>query len=74
MVYIAYKGILTGGWLIFFLVVFSILAIVGLVWLFLYVETSQRREWKTTTLLIVGNALILAFEIILILVKAGVNF
>ncbi len=74
MAYTAYNGLLTGGWLTFMVVVFSILTIASIIWFILYVEMSQRKNWKMITLLIIICALITAFEIQLILLKINVIF
>ncbi|MCE7741853.1 MAG: hypothetical protein GOP50_05300 [Candidatus Heimdallarchaeota archaeon] len=74
MVYVAYKGMLFGGWLIFLLVLFIILAIAGIIWFILYVEMSQRKNWKMVTLFIVLNSMIVAFAIQLMLLQANVIF
>ncbi|MCK4897078.1 MAG: hypothetical protein KAS47_09720 [Candidatus Heimdallarchaeota archaeon] len=72
MVYTIYNGVLTGGWLTFFLVLFSILTVASIIWFILYIEMSQRRNWKLTTLIVVITSLITAFEIQLILLQIGV--
>ena len=72
MVYTIYNGVLTGNWLIFFLVLFSILTFASVIWLILYIEMSQKRSWKLTTLIVVITSLITAFEIQLILLQIGV--
>ena len=72
MVYTIYNGVLTGGWLIFCLVLFSILTVASLIWLILYIEMSQRRNWKLTLLIVVITSLVTAFEIQLILLQIGV--
>lgn len=74
MAYAAYKGMLFGGWLTFVLVLFIILAIAALIWFVLYVEMSQRKNWKMVTIIIVINSLLVAFAIQLILLKANVIF
>ena len=74
MVYTEYKGMLFGGWLTFLLVLFIILAIAGIIWFILYVEMSQRKNWKMVTFIVILNSLIVAFAIQLILVKAQVVF
>ncbi len=72
MVYTIYNGVLTGGWLTFCLVLFSILTVASIIWLLLYIEMSQRRTWKLTTLIVVITSLVTAFEIQLILLVLGV--
>jgi hypothetical protein len=72
MVYTIYNGVLTGGWLTFFLVLFSILTVASIIWLLLYIEMSQRRTWKLTTLIVVITSLVTAFEVQLILLVLGV--
>ncbi|MHA1303171.1 MAG: hypothetical protein ACTSQE_00925 [Candidatus Heimdallarchaeaceae archaeon] len=72
MVYTAYEGFLKGGWLIFWLVLFSILTVAVLIWVFLYFQTSQNKSRKMSIFIIVLNVLIIAFEIQLILIKANV--
>jgi len=72
MVYTMYNGLLTGGWLIFFLVLFSILTVASIIWFILYIEMSQRRTWKLTLLIVVITSLVTAFEIQLILLQIGV--
>jgi len=72
MVYTIYNGVLTGGWLTFFLVLFSILTVASIIWLLLYIEMSQRRNWKLTTLIVVITSLVTAFEVQLILLVLGV--
>ena len=74
MAYTAYNGLLTGGWLTFMLVVFSILTVASILWFILYVEMSQRKNWKMVVLIIFICALITAFEIQLILLKINVIF
>jgi len=46
MAYEAYNGLLTGGWLTFVLVLFAILSVAAILWFILYVEMSQRKNWK----------------------------
>ena len=72
MVYTIYNGVLTGGWLTFFLVLFSILTVASIIWFILYIEMSQRRSWKLTTLILVITSLVTAFEIQLILLQIGI--
>ena len=72
MVYTIYNGVLTGNWLIFFLVLFSILTVASVIWFILYIEMSQKRNWKLTLLIVVITSLITAFEIQLILLQIGV--
>ena len=72
MVYAAYKGMLFGGWLTFLLVLFIILSIAFILWFILYVEMSQRKNWKMVTIIIVLSSLIVAFTIQLILLKSNV--
>ena len=74
MAYTAYNGLLTGGWLTFMVVVFSILTVASILWFILYVEMSQRKNWKMVVLIIFICALITAFEIQLILLKINVIF
>ena len=74
MVYTAYNGLLTGGWLTFMVVVFSILTIASILWFILYVEMSQRKNWKMVVLIVFICAVITAFEIQLILLKMNVIF
>ncbi len=74
MAYAAYKGMLFGGWLTFVLVLFIVLSIIAIVWFVLYVEMSQRKNWKMVTLIIVINSLLVAFAIQLILLKVNVIF
>ncbi|MCE7749057.1 MAG: hypothetical protein GPJ51_11705 [Candidatus Heimdallarchaeota archaeon] len=74
MAYIAYNGLLTGGWLTFMVVVFSILTVASIIWFILYVEMSQRKNWKMVVLIVFICALITAFEIQLILLKINVIF
>lgn len=72
MVYTIYNGVLTGGLLTFFLVLFSILTVASIIWFILYIEMSQRRNWKLTTLIVVITSLVTAFEIQLILLQIGI--
>ncbi|MHA1551557.1 MAG: hypothetical protein ACTSUP_08155 [Candidatus Heimdallarchaeaceae archaeon] len=72
MVYTIYNGVITGGFLTFLLVLFSILTIVSIIWFILYIEMSQRRNWKLTALIVIITSLITAFEIQLILLQIGV--
>lgn len=74
MAYTAYNGLLTGGWLTFMVVVFSILTVASIIWFILYVEMSQRKNWKMVVLIIFICAVITAFEIQLILLKINVIF
>ena len=74
MAYTAYNGLLTGGWLTFMVVVFSILTVASIIWFILYVEMSQRKNWKMVVLIVFICALITAFEIQLILLKINVIF
>ncbi len=74
MVYTAYNGLLTGGWLTFMVVVFSILTVASILWFILYVEMSQRKNWKMVVLIVFICAVITAFEIQLILLKMNVIF
>ena len=72
MVFTAYNGIITGGLLTFLLVLFLILAIASIIWFFLYIEMSQKRNWKMSTMIIVITCLTTAFAIQLVLIKIGV--
>ena len=72
MVYTIYNGLLTGGWLTFCLVLFSILTVASIIWFILYIEMSQRQSWKLTTLIVVITSLVTAFEIQLILLQLGI--
>lgn len=72
MVYTIYNGVLTGNWLIFCLVLFSILTVASVIWFILYIEMSQKRNWKLTLSIVVITSLITAFEIQLILLQIGV--
>ncbi len=74
MVFTAYDGILTGGLLTFLLVLFAILSVIALIWFVLYIEMSQRKNWKLSVTILVTNSLIIAFEIQLILLKVNVVF
>ena len=74
MVFTAYDGILTGGLLTFLLVLFAILAVAALIWFVLYIEMSQRKNWKLSIIILVINSLLIAFEIQLILLKVNVVF
>lgn len=74
MVYTAYNGLLTGGWLTFMVVVFSILTVASILWFIMYVEMSQRKNWKMVALIVFICAVITAFEIQLILLKLNVIF
>ncbi len=72
MVFTQYNGIITGGLLTFLLALFIILAIASIIWFFLYIEMSQQRNWKMSTLIVVLTSLVTAFAIQLILIKIGV--
>ncbi|MCG3258139.1 MAG: hypothetical protein H7644_00170 [Candidatus Heimdallarchaeota archaeon] len=74
MAYTAYNGLLTGGWLTFMVVIFSILTVISILWFILYVEMSQRKNWKMVVLIVFICAVITAFEIQLILLKMNVIF
>jgi hypothetical protein len=74
MVFTAYDGILTGGLLTFLLVLFAILSIAALIWFVLYIEMSQRKNWKLSISILLINSLLIAFEIQLILLKVNVVF
>ncbi len=74
MAYTAYNGLLTGGWLTFMVVIFSILTVISILWFILYVEMSQRKSWKMVVLIVFICAVITAFEIQLILLKMNVIF
>ncbi|MHA1217947.1 MAG: hypothetical protein ACTSSN_05300 [Candidatus Heimdallarchaeaceae archaeon] len=74
MAYTAYNGLLTGGWLTFMVVVFSILTVASIIWFIMYVEMSQRKNWKMVVLIVFICAVITAFEIQLILLKMNVIF
>lgn len=74
MVFTAYDGILTGGLLTFLLILFAILSIAAFIWFVLYIEMSQRKNWKLSITILVINSLLIAFEIQLILLKANVVF
>ncbi len=74
MVYTPYNGIFTSGFLTFMVVFFGIISLATLIWFFLYVEMSERKDWKTGVLISVVNVLLIAFEIQLILLKVNVIF
>ena len=74
MVYVANRGLIFGGWLTFLLVLFAILALACIVWFLLYVEMSQRKNWKMIVVGIIISSMIIAFELQLILLKANVIF
>ncbi|MHA1685009.1 MAG: hypothetical protein ACTSYD_01245 [Candidatus Heimdallarchaeaceae archaeon] len=63
---------LHGGWLVFLIVLFTILAVVAITWLVLYVETSQRKSWKMITTIIILSSIIIAFDLQFILLKSNV--
>lgn len=69
-----YAGIFAGGWLTFMLVIFTILTIASIIWLILYVEMSQNKNWKLTLLIAIITAIVTAMEIQLILIKSNVIF
>jgi hypothetical protein len=72
MAFTPYNGIFTGGFLTFMVVFFGIITLATLIWFFLYVEMSERKQWKTGVLISVINVLLIAFEIQLILLKVNV--
>ncbi|MCG3216736.1 MAG: hypothetical protein KAS63_08440 [Candidatus Heimdallarchaeota archaeon] len=72
MVFTVYNGVFSGGFLTFLMVLFCILAVASIIWFLLYIEMSQQRNWKLSTLIIVITSLFTAFAIQLILVKIGV--
>ena len=74
MAYEEYNGLLTGGWLTFVLVLFAILSVAAILWFILYVEMSQRKNWKMVIGIVVICALLTAFEIQLILLKTNIVF
>ena len=74
MAFVEYNGIFTGGLLTFMVVFFGILSFAAILWFILYVEMSQRKNWKTVVLILLLNSLLLAFEIQMILLKANVIF
>ncbi|MCG3226033.1 MAG: hypothetical protein H7645_03880 [Candidatus Heimdallarchaeota archaeon] len=74
MAYTPYSGIFTGGFLTFMVVFFGIITLLTLIWFFLYVEMSERKDWKTGVLISVINVLLIAFEIQMILLKTNVIF
>ena len=53
MAFTEYSGIITGGLLTFLLVLFIILAIASIIWFLLYIEMSQQRNWKMSTIIVV---------------------
>ncbi|MHA1778073.1 MAG: hypothetical protein ACTSYN_00715 [Candidatus Heimdallarchaeaceae archaeon] len=63
---------LHGGWLVFLIVLFTILAVAAITWLVLYVETSQRKSWKMITTIIILSSIIIAFDLQFILLKSNV--
>lgn len=63
---------LHGGWLIFLIVLFTILSIASIIWLVLYVETSQRKNWKVLTFIVIITAIILAFELEFVLLQNNI--
>ena len=72
MAFTEYSGIITGGLLTFLLVLFIILAIASIIWFLLYIEMSQQRNWKMSTIIVVIASLTTAFAIQLILIKIGI--
>jgi len=74
MAFTPYNGIFTGGFLTFMVIFFGIISLLSLIWFFLYVEMSERKQWKTGVLISVINVLLIAFEIQLILLKVNVIF
>ncbi|MHA1222694.1 MAG: hypothetical protein ACTSSG_05600 [Candidatus Heimdallarchaeaceae archaeon] len=74
MAYTEYNGILVGGWLTFTLVLFAILAIASILWFFFYVEMSQKKNWKTTLMILIITSLLTAFELQLIFLKTNIIF
>jgi hypothetical protein len=74
MAFTPYNGIFTGGFLTFMVIFFGIIALFTLIWFFLYVEMSERKDWKTGVLISVINVLLIAFEIQLILLKTNIIF
>jgi len=74
MAYTPYSGIFTGGFLTFMVIFFAILSVISIFWFLLYIEMSQRKNWKLSSLLLIIASLLTAFEIQLILLTAGVIF
>jgi len=75
MTYTAFDGIISkNGWLIFWLVLFTILTVFGLILAYLYFRTSQNKTRKVTISIILFNILVIAFELQFIFIKINVNF
>lgn len=75
MVYTAFDGIISkNGWLIFWLVLFTILTIFGIILAYLYFKSSQNKTRKATISIILFNILVIAFELQLIFIKTNINF
>ncbi|MHA2358247.1 MAG: hypothetical protein ACXABK_05720 [Candidatus Heimdallarchaeaceae archaeon] len=74
MAFTPYSGIFTGGFLTFMVVLFAILSVASIIWFLLYIEMSQRKTVKLTIVFLIITSLLIAFEIQLILLSAGVIF
>ena len=69
-----YRGILSGGILSFFTIIFVIAAILGIVWFVFYYEVSREKTRKNTIIGIILTSTVVGLAIQLILAKNGIVY
>ena len=67
-----YRGILAGGWLSFFAMIFTIAAIGAIVWFVFYNEVSREKTRKNTIIGIILTSTVVGLAIQLYLAKNGI--
>ncbi len=65
----SFKPLIAGRWLTIFMWVFSIIAIISLIWFVLYATRSKKREPKTSITGVVFTSLLIAIAAQLIMIE-----
>ncbi|MHA1912006.1 MAG: hypothetical protein ACTSYA_09945 [Candidatus Kariarchaeaceae archaeon] len=69
-----YRGILSGGFLSFFAMVFTIAAVGAIVWFVFYYEVSREKTRKNTIIGIILTSTVVGLALQLVLAKNGVIY
>ena len=69
-----YRGILSGGFLSFFTMIFTIAALGAIVWFVFYYEVSREKTRKNTIIGIILTSTVVGIALQLILAKNGIVY
>jgi len=69
-----YRGILAGGWLSFFTMIFTIAAVGAIIWFVFYNEVSREKTRKNTIIGIILTSIVVGLAIQLTLAKNGIVY